>query len=123
MTVRRVALLTAGGLAPCLSSAVGALIERYTRLEPEIEIIGYRSGYAGLLQGDYVTVTPEDSRVEGMTMPPLMVTGFSGAWGKRKRRFCLSPSRGTSGSKSWPLAPRPCNQITVPITGRSLLRL
>ncbi|WP_121252520.1 pyrophosphate--fructose-6-phosphate 1-phosphotransferase [Nocardioides ferulae] len=60
MTVRRVALLTAGGLAPCLSSAVGGLIERYTALEPEIEIIGYRNGYAGLLQGEYVTVTPED---------------------------------------------------------------
>jgi diphosphate-dependent phosphofructokinase len=59
MTVRRVALLTAGGLAPCLSSAVGALIERYTELEPDIEIIGYRNGYAGLLGGEYTTVTPE----------------------------------------------------------------
>ncbi|WP_395659726.1 pyrophosphate--fructose-6-phosphate 1-phosphotransferase [Nocardioides sp.] len=60
MTVRRIALLTAGGLAPCLSSAVGALIERYTELEPEIEIIGYLDGYAGLLGGRYVTVSPED---------------------------------------------------------------
>lgn len=60
MTVRRVALLTAGGLAPCLSSAVGALIERYTAVDPGIEIIGYRHGYAGLLAGDHVTVTPDD---------------------------------------------------------------
>ena len=60
MNVRRVALLTAGGLAPCLSSAVGALIERYTALDPEIEIIGYLHGYAGLLGGEHVTVTPED---------------------------------------------------------------
>ena len=30
MTVRTVAMLTAGGLAPCLSSAVGGLIERYS---------------------------------------------------------------------------------------------
>lgn len=59
MTVRRVALLTAGGLAPCLSSAVGALIERYTEVEPEIEIIAYLNGYAGLLGGRYLTVTPE----------------------------------------------------------------
>ena len=59
MTVRRVALLTAGGLAPCLSSAVGGLIERYTELAPEVEIIGYRNGYAGLLAGDFLTVTPE----------------------------------------------------------------
>jgi diphosphate-dependent phosphofructokinase len=59
MSVRRVALLTAGGLAPCLSSAVGSLIERYTEMAPEIEIIGYRNGYAGLLEGDHYTVTPE----------------------------------------------------------------
>ncbi|MEP9365591.1 pyrophosphate--fructose-6-phosphate 1-phosphotransferase [Nocardioides sp. CN2-186] len=59
MTVRRVALLTAGGLAPCLSSAVGALIERYTELEPGIEIITYLDGYAGLLGGKHLTVTPE----------------------------------------------------------------
>jgi pyrophosphate--fructose-6-phosphate 1-phosphotransferase len=60
MTVRRVALLTAGGLAPCLSSAVGALIERYTELDPEIEIIAYLNGYAGLLGDEHITVTPED---------------------------------------------------------------
>ena len=60
MTVRRVALLTAGGLAPCLSSAVAALVERYTALDPQIEIIGYRNGYAGLLAGEQVTVTAED---------------------------------------------------------------
>src|ERR671916_647538 len=55
----KVALLTAGGLAPCLSSAVGGLIEAYSRREPNIEIIGYLSGYKGLLQGHSVTVTPE----------------------------------------------------------------
>jgi len=60
MTVRRVALLTAGGLAPCLSSAVGALIERYTQVDPEIEIIGYLGGYAGLLAGRSITVTEQD---------------------------------------------------------------
>jgi pyrophosphate--fructose-6-phosphate 1-phosphotransferase len=59
MPVRRVALLTAGGLAPCLSSAVGGLIERYTEIAPEVELIGYRSGYAGLLAGDYLPVTPQ----------------------------------------------------------------
>ena len=32
MSVRRVALLTAGGFAPCLSSAVGGLIERYNEM-------------------------------------------------------------------------------------------
>jgi pyrophosphate--fructose-6-phosphate 1-phosphotransferase len=57
--VQKVALLTAGGFAPCLSSAVGGLIERYTELAPEIEIIGYKNGYQGLLTGDFITVTPE----------------------------------------------------------------
>ena len=59
MSVRRVALLTAGGLAPCLSSSVGGLIERYSEIAPEVEIIGYRDGYAGLLGGKYLEVTPE----------------------------------------------------------------
>jgi pyrophosphate--fructose-6-phosphate 1-phosphotransferase len=56
--VRRVALLTAGGLAPCLSSAVGGLIERYTATAPDVEIIGYLDGYAGLLTGTSDRVTP-----------------------------------------------------------------
>ena len=55
--VRKVALLTAGGFAPCLSSAVGGLIERYTKLTPDVEIIAYKYGYQGLLQGDSLTVT------------------------------------------------------------------
>ncbi len=57
--VKKVALLTAGGLAPCLSSAIGGLIERYTELYPDIEIICYRGGYKGLLQGDSIPVTEE----------------------------------------------------------------
>jgi pyrophosphate--fructose-6-phosphate 1-phosphotransferase len=56
--VQKVALLTAGGFAPCLSSAVGGLIERYTELAPEVEIIAYKNGYQGLLKGDFLTVTP-----------------------------------------------------------------
>ncbi len=51
MSVRRVALLTAGGFAPCLSSAVGGLIERYTEVAPDVEIIAYQYGYHGLLTG------------------------------------------------------------------------
>lgn len=56
---QKVALLTAGGLAPCLSSAVGGLIERYTEVAPEVEIIGYIGGYKGLLKGESLSVTPE----------------------------------------------------------------
>lgn len=59
MAIKKVALLTAGGLAPCLSSAVGALIERYTEVAPDVQIIAYRNGYHGLLKGDSIEVTPE----------------------------------------------------------------
>ena len=57
--VHKVALLTAGGFAPCLSSAIGGLIERYTAVAPEIEIIAYKHGYQGLLAGDFLEVTPD----------------------------------------------------------------
>jgi len=54
----KVGILTSGGLAPCLSSAVGFLIQRYTEVDPTIEIICYKDGYKGLLIGDSVIVTP-----------------------------------------------------------------
>lgn len=56
MRPKKVALLTAGGLAPCLNSAIAGLIERYTQIAPEIEIIAYRGGYKGLLLGDSLKV-------------------------------------------------------------------
>jgi pyrophosphate--fructose-6-phosphate 1-phosphotransferase len=59
MTVTTVAMLTAGGLAPCLSSTVGGLIQRYTDVAPEVRIIAYLNGYAGLLTGKSVEVTAE----------------------------------------------------------------
>lgn len=57
--VNKVGILTAGGFAPCLSSAIGGLIERYTEIAPDVEIIAYRHGYQGLLQGDFLEVTEE----------------------------------------------------------------
>ncbi len=66
MTVRRVALLTAGGFAPCLSSAVGGLIERYTEIAPEVEIIAYQYGYHGLLTGNKIVVDEEARKQAGV---------------------------------------------------------
>lgn len=57
--VKKVAFLTAGGLAPCLSSSLAALIERYTEIAPEVELIAYTSGYKGLLLGESIPVTDE----------------------------------------------------------------
>lgn len=62
MTQHRIAMLTAGGLAPCLSSAVGGLIERYSEIAPDAALLGYLSGYRGLLLGQSVTVSPEVRR-------------------------------------------------------------
>jgi pyrophosphate--fructose-6-phosphate 1-phosphotransferase len=58
MPKHKIAMLTAGGLAPCLSSAVGGLIERYSAQLPDAEMIGYLTGYKGLLQGKSIPVTP-----------------------------------------------------------------
>ena len=47
----KIAFLTAGGIAPCLSSSIGALIDQYAKREPEAKMIGYLNGYRGLLLG------------------------------------------------------------------------
>ena len=60
--VKKVAFLTAGGLAPCLSSSIGFLIDAYTRKAPDVELIGYVDGYMGLLKGKSVPVTDEVRR-------------------------------------------------------------
>ena len=54
-----VAILTSGGLAPCLSAAIGGLIQRYNDLDPSIEIITYLNGYQGLLLGQSQVVSQE----------------------------------------------------------------
>jgi diphosphate-dependent phosphofructokinase len=50
MPKQKIAMLTAGGLAPCLSSAVAELIGRYSELVPDVEMIGYLGGYRALLR-------------------------------------------------------------------------
>ena len=55
--VKKVAFLTAGGLAPCLSSSIGFLIDEYSKKSPKTEMIGYINGYMGLLRGESIPVT------------------------------------------------------------------
>ena len=57
--VKKVAFLTAGGLAPCLSSSIGFLIDEYNKKAPNVEMIGYVNGYMGLLKGNSIPVTDE----------------------------------------------------------------
>ena len=51
---KKIAFLTAGGIAPCLSSSIGALVDQYATLAPEAELLGYMHGYKGLLLGNSV---------------------------------------------------------------------
>ena len=57
--IKKVAFLTAGGLAPCLSSSIGFLIDEYNKKAPNVEMIGYINGYMGLLKGESIPVTEE----------------------------------------------------------------
>ena len=55
----KVAFLTSGGIAPCLSASIGGLIEKYNELDSNIEMIGYMHGYRGLLLGESVKFSNE----------------------------------------------------------------
>ncbi|MDR0755335.1 MAG: pyrophosphate--fructose-6-phosphate 1-phosphotransferase [Puniceicoccales bacterium] len=59
----KIAILTSGGLAPCLSSAIGGFVQRYTELDRDVEIITYLNGYQGLLLGQSRRIT-EQARSE-----------------------------------------------------------
>ncbi len=51
----KIAFLTAGGIAPCLSASIGGLIENYNSLSPKAELVGYLNGYKGLLMGQKIS--------------------------------------------------------------------
>ena len=52
----KVAFLTAGGIAPCLSSSIVALIRHYNNKNQSFEFIGYLNGYKGLLKGNSIQI-------------------------------------------------------------------
>jgi len=51
----KIAFLTSGGIAPCLSASIGRLTENYLSKNPKAEIIGYLNGYKGLLLGNSIS--------------------------------------------------------------------
>jgi pyrophosphate--fructose-6-phosphate 1-phosphotransferase len=55
--MKKIAILTAGGIALCLSSAIAALIKAYVKTSSEIERVCYRNGCKELLLGDLFGVT------------------------------------------------------------------
>ena len=52
----KIAFLTAGGIAPCLSASIGSLIDAYNDIYPKAELIGYLHGYRGLLLGNSIAI-------------------------------------------------------------------
>ena len=51
----KIAFLTAGGIAPCLSASIGGLIESYNSVIPDAEFLGYLNGYKGLLTNQKIS--------------------------------------------------------------------
>ena len=56
ISLMKIAFLTAGGIAPCLSASIGALIEKYNEIIPKAELLGYLNGYRGLLLGNSIEI-------------------------------------------------------------------
>ena len=53
----KIGFLTAGGIAPCLSSSICALISEYNKIENlDFEFIGYLNGYRGLLTNNKINI-------------------------------------------------------------------
>ena len=59
----RIAFLTSGGMAPCLSASIGMLIQEYKKIDYEYEFIGYLHGYKGLLNGEKIII-PQDENFD-----------------------------------------------------------
>ena len=52
----KIAFLTSGGNAPCLSSSIGRLLYNYNKLDDKIEAYSYINGFAGLLMGNKISL-------------------------------------------------------------------
>lgn len=55
----KVAFLTSGGIAPCLSASIGHLIKNYSEKDHDVEMIGYLHGYKGLLLGNSINISKD----------------------------------------------------------------
>ena len=62
----KIAFLTSGGIAPCLTSSISRMIKQYSLLDNEVELIGYLNGYKGLLKGESITIPNKTSQFEDL---------------------------------------------------------
>lgn len=53
--IRKIGVLTSGGDAPGMNAAIRAVVR--TALSQDIEVVGVRRGYSGLLERDYIPLT------------------------------------------------------------------
>ena len=64
----KIAFLTSGGLAPCLSASIGALVAEYSVIAPEAKHMGYLNGYRGLLLGQSIDFPDSDHAMQRMLL-------------------------------------------------------
>jgi len=55
----KVAFLTSGGIAPCLSASLGRLIRNYSEKDTDVPMVGYLHGYKGLLIGHSISINKD----------------------------------------------------------------
>ncbi len=60
----KVAFLTAGGIAPCLTSSIVSIIKYYNSIDNNFEFVGYLNGYKGLLLGNSMHIPSSISENE-----------------------------------------------------------
>jgi len=58
---KKIAILTGGGDAPGLNAVIYSIVRGCHYLLPEYDVIGYRFGYRGLYEGDYIPLTLEST--------------------------------------------------------------
>lgn len=58
MSIKRIAVMTSGGDAPGMNAAIRAVAR--TALEHDVEVLGVRQAYAGLLAGDFEVLTSRE---------------------------------------------------------------
>jgi ATP-dependent phosphofructokinase / diphosphate-dependent phosphofructokinase len=58
--MKRIGLLTSGGDCQGLNTALRGVAKALYEAEPDIELIGFRDGYRGLIEGDFLIMKPVD---------------------------------------------------------------
>lgn len=57
--MRRVGLLTSGGDCQALNAVMRGVAKALYNNYDDVEIIGFKDGYKGLIKGDYIKMEPE----------------------------------------------------------------